>query len=241
MEGENLDIVKQNNALGFCLSAMHRQSDDEIHKKAREQFKGSDEAFSDLVRQYGVLAPVEKGPFLKAHGISIQDASLSLAISPEMGHFLFNLTLSKRPDSILELGSSRGVSTLYFAEALRILGKGKVVATEMDDSKCDTLWKNVGTLGLAPHVDLRRGDIFSTINAMHETFDMVFIDLWASGYLEIFRKVEKLLRPGAIFLADNMYTSADEVQPFKAFLDAHPGISNLTLDFESGVEFGIVL
>ncbi|EAY57135.1 MAG: putative O-methyltransferase, family 3 [Leptospirillum rubarum] len=236
-----MDIVKQNNALGLCLSEMHRQSDEEIHKKAREQFKGSDEAFSDLVRQYGILAPVEKGPFLKTHGISVQDPALSLAISPEMGQFLFNLTLSKKPDVILEMGSSRGVSTLYFAEALRILGKGKVVATEMDESKCETLWDNVQALGLTSYVDLCRGDVFSMVSAMNESFDMVFIDIWASGYLEAFRKVEKLLRHGAILLADNMYTSFDEVQPFKTFLDTHPGISSLTLDFESGVEFGIVL
>jgi len=139
------------------------------------------------------------------------------------------------------LGSSRGVSTLYFAEALRILGRGKVVATEMEDRKCDTLWRNVESFGLASHVDLRRGDVFSTTETMQETFDLVFIDIWASGYLDIFRIVEKRLKPGALILADNMYTSSDEVLPFKTFLDDHQGISNFTLDFESGVEFGIVL
>lgn len=139
------------------------------------------------------------------------------------------------------MGSSRGVSTLYFAEALRILGRGKVVATEMEDRKCDTLWRNVESFGLASHVDLRRGDVFSTTETMQETFDLVFIDIWASGYLDIFRIVEKRLKPGALILADNMYTSSDEVLPFKTFLDDHQGISNFTLDFESGVEFGIVL
>lgn len=236
-----MNIIELNRGLSACLSSLHKKSEDEIHAKARAQFNGSDKAFSDLLKQYGALVPIEKGPFLKTHGISVQDSSLSLAISPEMGHFLFNLTLSKRPDSILELGSSRGVSTLYFAEALRILGRGKVVATEMEDSKCDTLWRNVESLGLAPCVDLRRGDVFSTVEAMNETFDMVFIDIWASGYLDIFRIVEKRLKPGALILADNMYTSSDEVLPFKTFLDQHPSISNFTLDFESGVGFGIVL
>ena len=184
---------------------------------------------------------IEKGLFLKTHGISVQDSALSLAISPEMGEFLFNLTLLKRPKAILELGSSRGVSTLYFAEALRVLGKGKVVATEIDESKCDTLWQNVQSMGLASYVDLFRGDVFSTVATMNESFDMVFIDIWASGYLDVFQKVEKLLKPGAIILADNMYTSSDEVLPFKNFLNNNPGISNMTLDFESGVELGIVL
>jgi predicted O-methyltransferase YrrM len=76
---------------------------------------------------------------------------------------------------------------------------------------------------------------------MDKSFDLVFIDIWASAYLEVFRKVEKMLKPGTIILADNMYTSSDEVLPFKNFLNNHPGISNMTLDFESGVEFGVVL
>ena len=236
-----MNLLKKNKGLSDCLSSLHKKSDDEIHGKARAQFKGSDKAFSELVKQYGTLAPFEKGLFLKTHGILVQDSALSLAISPEMGEFLFNLTLVKRPETILELGSSRGVSTLYFAEALRVLGKGKVVATEMDDSKCDTLWENVQSMGLASYVDLFRGDVFSTVASMNESFDMVFIDIWASGYLDVFQKVEKLLKPGAIILADNMYTSSDEVLPFKNLLDNHPGISNMTLDFESGVEFGVIL
>jgi len=236
-----MKILKKNNRLNDCLSSLHKESDDEIYGKARAQFNGSDKAFSDLVKQYGTLAPIEKGLFLKTHGISVQDSALSLAISPEMGEFLFNLTLLKRPEAILELGSSRGVSTLYFAEALRILGKGKVVATEMDESKCNSLWGNVQSMGLASYVDLFRGDLFSTLATMDKSFDLVFIDIWASAYLEVFRKVEKMLKPGTIILADNMYTSSDEVLPFKNFLNNHPGISNMTLDFESGVEFGVVL
>lgn len=187
------------------------------------------------------LSPAEKGPFLKSNGISLRDSTLSLAISSEMGEFLFNLTLCKKPQTILELGSSNGVSTLYFAEALRLLGGGKVVATELNETKCESLWSNIQALALTPFVDLRRGDVFTTTRDIHEKFDIVFIDIWASGYLDIFRQVEKLLNPGAIVLADNMFTSADEVQPFKAYLDANPDISNSTLNFESGIEFGIVL
>lgn len=56
---------------------MHKKSDDEIYAKARDQFKGSGEDFLDLVEQYGTLSPVEKGPFLKTHGISVQDSPLS--------------------------------------------------------------------------------------------------------------------------------------------------------------------
>ncbi|WP_443678667.1 O-methyltransferase, partial [Paraburkholderia unamae] len=72
-------------------------------------------------------------------------------------------------------------------------------------------------------------------------FDMVFIDVWADAYLKLFRQIERLLRPGTIVLADNMYTSEDAVRPYKHYLDNDPRFSTTTLDFESGVEFTVVV
>lgn len=70
---------------------------------------------------------------------------------------------------------------------------------------------------------------------------MVFIDVWASSYLSLFKQIERLLRPGSIVLADNMYTAEDAVRPYKHYLDGNPRFSTTTLDFESGVEFTVVV
>jgi predicted O-methyltransferase YrrM len=236
-----MNQIKQNRLLGEHLARRHAESEEQIRSNARFQFSGSDEDFLSLVKQYGDLAPDKKGLFLKQHGISVQDSALSLAVSPEMGEFLFNLTLSRRPKSILELGSSNGVSTLYFAEALRVCGSGQVVATEMEAAKCEVLRNDVQALGLADFVDVREGDVFETVNNLGGSFDILFIDIWASGYLDIFKEVEHLLAPSAIVLADNMYTAFEEVQTFRAYLASKQNISNTTLAFESGVEFGVVM
>jgi len=236
-----MNKIKQNKNLYEYLVRRHVESEEQTLAMARSQIKGSDEDFLSLVKQYGDLAPEKKGLFLKEHGISIEDPTLSLAISPEMGEFLFNLTLSKKPSSVLELGSSNGVSTLYFAEALRLCGGGRVIATEMEVAKCAALRNDVRALGLADYVEVREGDVFETVKNLQGAFDIVFIDIWASGYLDIFKEVEHLLAPGAMILADNMYTAFDEVQAFRTYLEAKPNISNTTLAFESGVEFGVVV
>ena len=94
---------------------------------------------------------------------------------------------------------------------------------------------------MAPYVDLREGDVFRTVAELEGPFDLVFIDVWADLYLDIFRKIERLLRPGSVILTDNMFTAEDSVRSFKQYLDAHPGLSSTTLEFESGVELTVVV
>jgi len=229
------------------LQRLHAQSRTETIDRVRTQFPGDSAAFADLVEQYEALAPRLRGQFLSDLGLSIDDSArsqgtpLSLAISTECGLFLQNLVLSHRPARILELGSSYGVSTLYFAGALRTLGRGTIVATELDPHKCERLREHVADAGVQAYVDLREGDVFGTVDELDGSFDMVFMDIWADGYLPLFQKIERLLRPGSIVLADNMYTAQGAVQPFKRYLDAHARLSSTTLDFESGLEFTVVM
>ena len=205
------------------------------------------EARSGVREEYDTLAPRLRGRFLETLGLSSEDfessqgTALSLAVSAETGRFLRNMTLSHKPARILELGSSCGVSTLYFAEALCTLGSGTVVATELDPVKCAQLRDHVRTAGVDARVDLREGDVFQTVSELDGTFDMVFIDVWADTYLDLFKQTERLLGPGSIVLADNMYTAEDAVRPYKQYLDGNPRFSTTTLDFESGIEFTVVV
>jgi len=229
------------------LQRLHEESRTEIVARARAQFHGSNEDFLSLAEEYEAIAPRLRGRFLETFGLSSDDfdspegSPLSLAVSPETGGFLRNMVLSQRPARILELGSSCGVSTLYFAEALRTLGRGVVVATERDALKFTRLRDHVRTAGLDAYVDMREGDVFETVAELDGTFDMVFIDVWADAYLKLFRQIERLLRPGSVVLADNMYTAEDAVRPYKHYLDNDPRFSTTTLDFESGVEFTVVV
>ncbi|MEM5294136.1 class I SAM-dependent methyltransferase [Burkholderia sp. JPY481] len=229
------------------LRRLHEQSQTEVMAHARAQFRGSSEEFLTLSEDYETLAPRLRGRFLETLGLSSEDfessqgTPLSLAVSAETGRFLRNMVLSHKPVRILELGSSCGVSTLYFAEALRMLGRGMVVATELDAGKCAQLRAHVGMAGVDAYVDVREGDVFETVAGLDGTFDMVFIDVWADSYLNLFKRIERLLRPGSIVLADNMYTAEDAVRPYKRYLDDDSRFSTTTLNFESGVEFTVVV
>lgn len=229
------------------LQRLHEESRSEIIARARAQFQGPNEAFPTLVDEYETLAPRLRGRFLETFGLFTEDfessagSALSLAVSAETGRFLRNMVLAQRPARILELGSSCGVSTLYFADAMRTLSRGVVIATEGDALKCERLRAHVEAAGLDDYVDLREGDVFDTVAELDGTVDMVFIDVWADAYLNLFKQIERLLRPGSVVLADNMYTAEDAVRPYKRYLDEDPRFSTTTLDFESGVEFTVVV
>ncbi|RAR48849.1 putative O-methyltransferase YrrM [Paraburkholderia unamae] len=229
------------------LRRLHEQSQSEVMARARAQFQGPSEEWLTLTEEYEMIAPRLRGRFLETLGLSSEDfessqgTPLSLAVSAETGRFLYNMVLSHRPARILELGSSCGVSTLYLADALRTLGRGTLVATELDAVKCAYLRSHVKAAGVDAWVDLHEGDVFQTVAEFDGTFDMVFIDVWADAYLKLFRQIERLLRPGTIVLADNMYTAEDAVRPYKHYLDNDPRFSTTTLDFESGVEFTVVV
>lgn len=228
------------------LGRLHEQSRAEVMARARTQFHGATEAFMTLADEYDTLAPRLRGRFLESHGLSSEDfqtsqgTPLSLAVTPDTGWFLRNMVLAHRPARILELGSSCGVSTLYLADALRTVGRGTVVATELDAGKCERLRAHVDAAGVNAYVDLREGDVFETVSGLEGTFDMVFIDVWADAYLPLFKLTERLLRPGSIVLTDNMYTAEDAVQPYKRYLENDPRFSTMTLDYESGLEFTVV-
>lgn len=239
--------TRMNTQIPALLRQLHEQNLNEVMARARRQFRGSDEEFTSLANQYNELAPRLKGHFLQQHGLSSEDDAssqgtpLMLAVSAEMGLFLKHMVLAHRPKRILELGSSCGVSTQYFAEALAMLGQGVIVATELDPVKCSKLRDNIAGASLQSYVELHEGDVFQTITTLEGSFDMVFIDIWADAYLSAFQQIEHLLHPGSVVLADNMFTAGAAIRPFKSYLDRHPRFSSTTLDFESGVEMAVML
>ena len=241
-----MDTVKDDPKLHELLAMLHQDNEKELIARAHSLFGGSDEDFAQLVRQYDTLSPKSKGQFLREHGLAVDGMAhspptdLSLAISPEMGDFLHNLVLGLRSAAVLELGSSRGVSTLYLAAAVRRLGGGRVTATEIDPHKCSLIRSNLANTGLASFVELREGDVFETLTALAGPFDFIFLDVFAGIYLPVMQKVEHLLRSGSVLVADNMYTSERELAEFKTYLEGNPAWVTTTMNFESGVEFLVV-
>jgi predicted O-methyltransferase YrrM len=76
---------------------------------------------------------------------------------------------------VLELGGSRGYSTIWIAAGARHLG-GRVLSLEKDPVKCEAWRRNVADAGLEDWAELLEGDALEELPAIDDVFDVVFLD-----------------------------------------------------------------
>lgn len=58
-----------------------------------------------------------------------------MPVSAVGGQLLYNLVRAVRPATVVEFGTSFGISTLYLAAAVRDNGTGRVITTELSKEK----------------------------------------------------------------------------------------------------------
>ncbi len=125
-----------------------------------------------------------------------------IAITHEVGELLYVLALARRARTIVEFGTSLGVSTIYLACAIRDAGDGVVITTEFQPEKAEYAAANLADAGLADVVELRLGDALETLRDLGGPIDLLFLDGWNDLYLPMLEVLEPSLRPGALVAAD---------------------------------------
>lgn len=127
-----------------------------------------------------------------------------LAVSRETGALLYMLARSSRARTIVEFGTSFGISTLHLAAALRDNGGGHLITSEFEPSKAAKARDHLTAGGLIDLVDIRKGDALQTLRTdLPDTIDFVLLDGAKSLYPDILDLLESCLKPGAIIVADN--------------------------------------
>src|SRR5207237_8594605 len=91
------------------------------------------------------------------------------------GQFLLALVAPQWDCEVLEIGGSRGYSSIWFGAGVRYLG-GHVLSLESDPPKCEVWRRNVAEAGLEDWADLVEGDAFERLPEIQDGLDFVFID-----------------------------------------------------------------
>ena len=125
-----------------------------------------------------------------------------IAVADEVGELLYLLAFGRRAHTIVEFGTSLGVSTIYLASAVRDAGEGVVIATELQPEKARRAAANLAEAGVADVVDLRVGDALETLRDLPGPIDFLFLDGWNDLYLAVLEMLEPCLPPGALVAAD---------------------------------------
>ena len=147
----------------------------------------------------------------------------SLAVGPDAGRLLFALVAPNAGCEVLEIGGSRGYSTIWLAAAARILG-GRVVSLEREPAKAEAWRRNIAEAGLGEWAELVEGDARESLVALEDGFDVVFLDAWKPDYKKFFDMVFPRLAPGGLFLAHNVLNKRSEMRPFLATIEGRPDL-----------------
>jgi predicted O-methyltransferase YrrM len=164
----------------------------------------------------------------------------SRAVAPTTGRFLFSLVAPQADCEVLEIGGSRGYSTIWLAAGVRHLG-GRVLSLEADPAKIDAWRRNVADAGLEEWAELVEGDALETLTAIDDVFDVVFLDAEKEDYEALFALARTKLEPGALVVADNVVSHPDPLAQYSAARQADPTLSSVTVPLDRGLELTVVL
>ena len=158
-------------------------------------------------------------------------------VERETGEWLRLVALATGARAILEIGSSNGVSTLWFASAARETG-GRVTGTELLPERAAAANANLAAAGLGEFGRVIAGEARDTLATLPGPFDLVFIDAEKDDYVGHFDAVVGKVRPDGLILADNVISH--DLSAYQAMLRSRPGIETVPVPIGRGVEFRVV-
>jgi len=186
MNSININIVEN------VLLKLHRDAKNDFMKIGKGMMKS-------------IFRPIQPVDFEQAY----------LPISKEQGRSLQEIIIKNNCQNVIEFGTSFGISTIYLAYAVRKTG-GKVVTTELLESKAKRAKNNINDAGLLDSVDIKVGDAMQTLQDYSQSIDFLFLDGWKDLYLPLFQMLAPKFHSGTLIYADNMDMA--ETKPYADFL-----------------------
>ncbi|KAJ5702114.1 hypothetical protein N7488_009662 [Penicillium malachiteum] len=168
-----------------------------------------------------------------------------IALDQDKCELIYQLLRSINATTIVEAGTSFGVSTIYLALAAAQnaardgSSKARVIGTEKEPSKATVAQKNWDKAGeeIQGVIDLRIGDLRETLTQDLGTVDFLHLDIWTPLALPALKLVEPHFRPGAMIIADNTIKAAAGYSELFAYVDAPDSrFRRITMPYAGGLE-----
>jgi predicted O-methyltransferase YrrM len=158
-----------------------------------------------------------------------------IPISAEGGKLLYALVRSARPATVVEFGTSFGISTIYLAAAVTDNGTGHVIGTELSPQKVRAARSNLAEAGVSAAATILPGDAQQTLAEVPGPIGMVLLDGWKELCLPVLRLLEPRLAPGAVVAADDI-THATLGEYLRYVRDPANGYVTVAFPVEDGIE-----
>lgn len=170
----------------------------------------------------------------------IPSSERSLPVGPESGRILFSLAAAIGGCRALEVGASRGYSTLWIGSGARESG-GTVTSLELNQNKVAAWRRNLADAGLDGIASIVVGDAYESLRQLDGPYDLVLLDSWKDDYEALFALIRPLVRHGGIVVADNAVDSGHRLDGYLAARRADPSLSSVLIPVGNGLELTTIL
>ncbi len=186
-----------------------------------------------------------------------------LAITPDTGRFFKIILNAMHAKRILEIGTSVGYSTLWFADAVIQNGITKaevskpIITIDINHSKIEKATKNFHDAEVNSLIKVVEGSALNMLREMSNNFhreehikktdglfDFVFFDADKENLRDYFDLVIPMLRVGGIVATDNMLYPEDYrplMLNYVSYVRSKPYIQSVTVPIGNGEEITIKL
>jgi predicted O-methyltransferase YrrM len=181
--------------------------------------------------------PAGRASWGQASAAELSDAleDRYIPISADGGKLLYALARAIRPQTVVEFGTSYGISTLYLAAAVTDNGTGQVLTTELNAKKAAAARVNLDEAGVGDAVRILRGDALETLRDVPGPIELVLLDGWKDLCVPVLRLLEPKLAPGALITADDI--THDTMADYLAYVrDPANGYVTVAFPVEDGME-----
>jgi caffeoyl-CoA O-methyltransferase len=138
------------------------------------------------------------------------------------GRMLRLLTEAAGAKHVVEIGTSTGISGLWFSLALEKTG-GKLTTLELDARRAATARSHFSQAGVDHLIQLVEGNAHETLKQVTGPVDVAFIDAEKSGYLAYLEQLLPMVRPGGLILAHN----SDMVPEYVSAVKKNPALETV--------------
>lgn len=155
----------------------------------------------------------------------------SMSVPREDGRILRLFAEATGAKHVVEIGTSIGYSTIWFALALETTG-GKLTTFEIDAGRAATARQNFKRAGVDKLITLVEGDAHEEVKKLKDPIDIVFLDADKPGYVDYLGKLLPLVRPGGLVIAHNMSRAQADPRYLEA-ITTNPELETLFLNLQT--------
>ncbi len=157
-------------------------------------------------------------------------------LEPESAHLIWSILVSTNAQRVLEIGTSNGYSTIWWADAVALTG-GHVTTVDVNQSWQAEASEHLAAVGLADQVTFFAEDAAHRLARLHDaSVDALFLDAERTEYVSWWPHPVRIVRPGGLIFIDNAISHASELTEFVQLLDEVPELDQQLLDIGKGVQ-----